>query len=67
MWRYAPGIYEIRKAAEWLRGNGLMAALVAALIVFGGLAAGSAMDAEYEAHSAYMAAWIENPGNAGLR
>ncbi len=66
MWRYAPGIYQLRKAAEWLRDNELMTALVVALIIFGGLAIGTAMDAEYEAHSAYVAAWIESPGNAGL-
>ncbi len=66
MWRYAPGIYQLRRAAEWLRDNELMTALVVTLIIFGGLAMGSVMDAEYEAETAYMAAWIENPGNAGL-
>ena len=66
MWRYTPGIYQLRRAAEWLRDNELVTALVVTLIIFGGLAMGSVMDAEYEAHSAAMAAWIENPGNAGL-
>ena len=67
MWRYAPGIYQVLKAAEWLRGNGLVAALAVAAVLLSSLAVGNAMDAQYEAHSAYVASWIENPGNAGTR
>lgn len=71
MWRYHPGVYRvwrlIERLIEWLSANRLIIGLAIAFVIFGSLAVGAAMDTEYEAHSAAMAAWIENPGNAGMK